>query len=86
MTQDDFNALILFLFLDFTTSYADVTIITLDETGHYARFNAVAHKPHPKDDYSNYGNDRHKKDVTLPFDGLIATGEFTVEFTDEFTR
>ena len=90
MSRTDFNALITALFGGFTVSSAAVTIVTLNEAGNYAAFNAYVDKPVPDEDYriADAGGGYWLLDVVLRFNNLqaiSAIGEFTYEFTEEFT-
>ncbi len=86
ISRADFNTLITAVFGGFTSSSAAVTIVTLDETNQYARFNAYADKPHPNEDYTIATGGAYLLDVRLTLFGLISIGEHTYEFTEEFTK
>ncbi len=85
MSVTDLNALIMAVWGNFTTASVAATIITLDETGRYARFNVYADKPHPQEDYAIVPGGVNVNDVAMPFRVIASLGEFTAEFTDSFT-
>lgn len=86
MSVSDLNTLIMTIFGNFTTASKAVTIITIDETGAYSKWNAYVDKPHRGEDYTIATGGNFVRDLVLTFTDLTSIGEFTVEFSEEFTR
>lgn len=84
MTLEDYNALTMAVWGDFTTAGLAATIITLDVTGRYARFNVYADAPYPDEDFTYASGGVHLRDVVMNYVVIASLGEFTAEFTEEF--
>lgn len=85
MLHDDYNALVMAVWGNFTTASAAATIITIDETRRYAKFNVYADKPHHGENFVSATGGYYIADVEMEYLVIESLGEHTAEFTDEFT-
>lgn len=79
-TRASFNALILHIFGDFLTDSAEVTLISIDETGNYGGFNATVSKPVAGQDYE-ISEGGFIRNLRLTFFDTQVNGGFSVGFS-----
>lgn len=84
MRWSEFEALITFLFGDFDTENAEVSIVTRQRNDLFSQYNAIAHLPIEGQHYRRRTGGGLEF-LTLDFEIISGPSEFTSEFSYEFT-